>query len=92
MECLHGLINAVNRLPVVVLTAVLCVSCSKDTPDSPGEGYGMQPLNVDFRIAVPVDASATDGAEYDGNGTWETATIRKMPCLPKTASIGTPFP
>ena len=70
MECLHGLINAVNRLPVVVLTAVLCVSCSKDTPDSPGEGYGMQPLNVDFRIAVPVDASATDGAEYDGNGTW----------------------
>lgn len=68
MEGLHRLINAMNRLPVVVLAVVLCVSCSKDTPGSPGDG--MVPLSVNFRMAVPVDEFAGDGTEYNEDWTW----------------------
>ena len=59
-----------RALSVLVSAALLCVSCSKDTPGSPGEGDDMHPLSVNFRMAVPSDASAADGTEYNEEWTW----------------------
>ena len=77
-ECLLRLINAMKRLPVAVqaraLTALLaalsCVSCSKEALVSSGEEDDMQPLNVIFRMAIPVDASTVDSQEYNDDWTW----------------------
>lgn len=77
-ECLLRLINAMKRLPVAVqaraLTALLaalsCVSCSKEALVSFGEEDGMQPLNVIFRMAIPMDASTVDSQEYNDDQTW----------------------
>lgn len=62
--------NALHRLSVTALAVVLCVSCSNDAPGSLGDGDGMQPLSVNFRMAVPVDASAANGTGYDEDRTW----------------------
>ena len=64
MGSLYRLINVIRRLPVAVMAVMACVSCSKNTPDP------IQPLSVNFRMSVPVDASAAGGPEYNGEQTW----------------------
>ena len=68
MKRLPAVVQA--RVLPVLLTALLCVSCSKDGQVLSGEGDGMLPLSVNFRMTVPMDASAADSPEYNEDWTW----------------------